>query len=208
MKAVFVGLSILLGLSLVFAQDTVGSIAGVVRDLNGAPVAEASVYAVNVENIRSRFNAHTDSNGSFVLRDVPPGTYSVHAHKESEGYPDTFFSFFSMGNKKAWRQVEVEVGRATEVLVLELGPKYAVLELSIEDERGNYVGSSLTFARVDDPKRTYMVGSAPKMKLLVPPVAFRFQIRAKGYQTWQSKRLKPRSGETVSVKASLKRFRN
>jgi carboxypeptidase family protein len=207
MKAVFVGLSILLGLSPLFAHDAVGSIAGVVRDLNGARVAEASVYAVDVENIRSRFNAHADSNGSFVLRDVPPGTYSVHAHKESEGYPDTFFSFFSMDNKKAWRQVEVEAGRATDGIVLELGPKYAVLDLSIEDEEGNYIGGSLTFTRVDDPKRTYMVGSSPDMNLLVPPVTFRFQIRAKGYHTWRSKLLKPRSGETVSLKATLKRSR-
>lgn len=203
MKAVFVGLSFLLGLAPVFAQDAVGSIAGVVRDPNGAPVAEASVYAVDVENFRSRFNADADSNGSFVLRDVPTGTYSVHAHKESEGYPDTFFSFFSMGNKKAWRQVEVEVGRATDGIVLELGPKYAVLDLSIEDEEGNYVGGSLTFTRVDDPKRTYMVGSAPDMHLLVPAVAFRFQVRAKGYHTWRSKLLKPRSGQTLSVRASL-----
>lgn len=208
MKAILVGLFVFLGFTPVFAQNAVGSIGGVVRDLNGAPVVEASVYAVDVKNFRSRFNADADSNGRFVSRDVPPGAYSVHAHKESEGYPDTFFSFFSVGNKRAWRQVEVEVGRASEGLVLELGPKYAVLELSIEDEEGNSVGGSLTFTRVDDPKRTYMVGSAPEMKLLVPPVAFRFQISAKDYYTWRSKLLKPRSGERISVKASLKRSRN
>ena len=113
-----------------------------------------------------------------------------------------------MGNKKAWRQVEVEAGRVTEGLVLELGPKYGVLKLSIEDENGSAVGGSLTFTRLDDPKRPYMIGSAPDMELLVPPVAFRFQIRAKGYQVWRSKVLKPRSGEMVRVNARLKRFRN
>lgn len=104
--------------------------------------------------------------------------------------------------------MEVEAGRATEGIVLELGPKYVVLKLSIKDEEGNAVGGSLTFTRPDDPKRPYMVGSAPDMEILVPPITFHFQIRAKGYQAWRSKLLKPRSGGTVSVKAILKRSHN
>lgn len=207
MKAIFVSLSILLGFTPAFAQDAAGSITGIVRKLDSAPVAEASVYAINLKNIRSRIDAASDSNGRFALRDVPPGVYSIHAYKESDGYPDTFFSFFAISSK-AWRQVEVGAGRVTEGVVLELGPKYAVLKLSIEDEAGNAVGGSLTFIRFDDPKRPYVVGSAPDMDLLVPPVAFRFEIRVKGYQTWRSKLLKPRSGGTVSVKARLKRSRN
>lgn len=49
MKMIFVGLFIILGFTPVFAQDAVGSIAGIVRDLNGAPVAEASVYAIDLK---------------------------------------------------------------------------------------------------------------------------------------------------------------
>lgn len=131
----------------------------------------------------------------------------MNAYKESEGYPDTFFSFFDMGNEKASRRVHVEAGRVTEGVALDLGPRYALLKLSIEEEHGNYIGASLTFTRPDNPNRTYMRGSAPNLELLVPPVAFRFKISVEGYESWRSKLLNPRSGEAVSVRARLKRLR-
>jgi hypothetical protein len=206
MKTILLSLIILLDLSPVRTQVGDGSIEGVIRDLSGAAVAKASVYAYDYYNFRKRINTTADSDGRFVFRDVPSGTYIVHAYKENEGYPDTFFSFFDAGNHKAWRRVEVEAEQTTNAN-LELGPKYAVLKLSIKDEQGNSISGSLTFTRVDDPKRPYGVGVTPNAELLVPPVPFRFQIEAKGYQIWQSKIIRPRSGETVSVTARLKRSR-
>src|SRR6266404_2703265 len=86
MKTILLGLFISLALVPASVQQTHGSIEGVIRDLNGAPVAGASVYAYDYYNALSRngrFNTTADSNGRYALRNLPPSTYSIHAYKES-----------------------------------------------------------------------------------------------------------------------------
>lgn len=205
MKAVILTLLILFGFTPVSAQTEAGTIEGVVQTLKGIPIADASVYAIDLNNIRRRFRATTSSDGRFVLHDVPPSTYSVHAYKESEEYADTFYSFFTTKNPDAWKQVEVEA-KSVNSLVLKLS-KYATLKLSISDEQDAPVSGSLTFRRVDDPERPYMAGVSPNMDILVPPVPFRFEIEAKGYEIWYSQLIKPRPGQKVSIRARLKRSR-
>lgn len=204
MKAVILTLLILFGLTSVSAQTEAGTIEGVVQTLKGIPIADASVYAIDLNNIRKRFKTTTTSDGTFVIRGVPPSDYSVHAYKESEGYADTFYAFFGM-NKEAWRRIDVQAGSVNS-LVLKLS-KYATLKLSIEDEQGNPVGGSLTFRRVDAPEMPYMAGVSPNMDILVPPVPFRFEIEAEGYEIWHSPLIKPRPGQKVPVRARLKRSR-
>ncbi len=204
MKPIFLGLFILIvAASSGSPQNASGTIKGMLRDLSGAPVTEATVYGVASDDMRRRITTTSDSRGRFVFRDVRSGLYEIHAHKESAGYADTFFSFFANGNKKAWRMAKVEAGRTTEDVVLELGPKYATLKLSIRNEIGNPVGGSLTFTRMDDPKRHYSAGINPSTDILVPPVPLRFEIVAAGYQTWRSKLISLRSGQTISVTARL-----
>lgn len=202
MKVVFLSMFILFAFTPASAQETPGSIEGVIRDLSRAPVSDASVYAYDYYNFRTRINTTADSNGRFVLRDLPPGTYSVHAYKESDGYPDTFFSFFDVGNHNAWRREQVQAGHMTNV-DLELGPKYAVLKLSIMDKKGNPLGGSIDFTRgkpgVSNPE--FSTGYRPE--ILVPPVPFRFRIKAEGYRIWSSKLLSPRSGGIVSLTVRL-----
>jgi len=90
------------------AQNSVGSIEGSVRDRSDKPIAQATVYGYTIDEMRRRVTTVTDSSGKFVFREVPPGTYQIHAYKESEGYADNFFSFFANGNKKAWRTVRTK----------------------------------------------------------------------------------------------------
>lgn len=221
MKFCLLNLIVLLVFNIIAAQHAVrpasSSIEGVVRDVRGKPLPAASVYAVDYTDIRRRrIETTTDWNGRFILRDVPAGTFSVHAYKESAGYPDAFFSFFTT-NKKAWQQIEVQAGRASRNVVIELGPEYATLNLSIQDERGMPVDNVvLTFIRDDDPKRPYSVGSNSRVTMLVPPVPFRLKVEAKGYEKPTASRgagvgnrpiqLRPRAGETLSVTARLKRL--
>lgn len=206
MKAVFWILSILVIVSPVSAQEPTGTLRGVIHILSGAPLGGATVYAYDYydgTNRSKRFQTTADSNGKFVLRNLPPATYSVHAYKVSDGYPDTFFSFFDVGNTKAFQLVEVRAGTTSD-LTLELGPKYALLKLSVKDEAGIPVRFGLTFMKGEDWKPIYQTSVGPNGEILVPPVPFRFVIDSDGLQSWESGLLSPEPGEIIPIKVRLK----
>jgi hypothetical protein len=194
-----------------------GTIRGVVRELNGPPVPGATVYAYYQDNMRKRTaDVTTDSNGRFVLDHLLPGVLYVRAYKDIAGFPDTFFSFFDLDNRKASQLVTVEAGKTSNDVVIELGPKYATLKLLIQDEQGNPINGSLKFTRQDDPNRPYWRGVNSEGAYLVPPLSFRLEIEAKGYQKWRyndgknrrdSDLIKLRSGETMSLTAHMKKSR-
>src|SRR5437588_3873417 len=188
-----------------YAQGGPGTITGAVRDLNGVPIAQATVYGIRSDDMKRRLTTVTESDGTFRLSNLSPGTYEVRAYKESEGYPDTFFAFFHAGNDKNWRSVRVETGRTTGHIILLLGPKYAKLKLLIVDQSGNSVGAGIWFMKGQDIRRIYGIGVAPDAELLVPPVPFRFEIEKEGYELWRSKPISLRSGQTLFVHIQLKR---
>jgi len=65
------------------AQLYAGSITGVVQDPSGAVLPNASV--VLTDNDKGlKYSAKTDSSGRYVLRSLPPGTYSMHV--EAAGF--------------------------------------------------------------------------------------------------------------------------
>ena len=206
MRALLISLLLLIAVVLsAQAQERSGSIEGFVRDLSGKPITDATVYGYRVENIRHRITTTTDSSGKFIFREVSPGGYNIHAFKESEGYADTMFSFFANGNKKAWRLVSVQASRKVKNINLTLGPKYAVLKISIRDQNGNPSGASLTFIRLDDPKHPYQRSgdSSGDVSMLVPAVPFRLRVEREGYTPWDSDVLRPKLGQTLSVNARL-----
>src|SRR6185295_2803023 len=75
----FIG-CLLLALAGVYGQ-TLGSIAGEVRDASGASIADATVTATNngTNAIRS---ARTNQTGSYAFPSLPPGVYTVKAEKQ------------------------------------------------------------------------------------------------------------------------------
>lgn len=187
------------------AQEGAGSIEGIVRDLNGKPITEATVYGYQVDNVRHRITTTTDSSGKFVFSRVAPGQYNIHAYKESEGYADTMFSFFANGNKRAWRPVSVQVNQKSKDINLTLGPKYAVLKISVRDQNDKPSGASLIFTRLDDPKRPYQRGGdlSGELTMLVPAVPFRVRAERAGYKPWDSDVIRPQPGQTLSISARL-----
>jgi protocatechuate 3,4-dioxygenase beta subunit len=140
MRLLFI-LIVLLGASIPAAAFVgAGALEINVQDLNGKPVPQATVYAIYAERVGGRVPRFTaDAEGRVGIRNLSPGTYEIHAFKESEGYPDTFFSFFINGNQKAWKVVDVYADRTTHVK-LQLGPRYATLKLFVTDENGKPSG--------------------------------------------------------------------
>lgn len=188
------------------AQVPPPSIEGSVRDLDGNPVSGATVYTYDGTRMSGRFiRITTLSNltGGFAFTNLPPGSYGVHAYKETDGYADTFFVFFTM-NKNASRNVQVHDGH-TATVALKLGPKFARLKVLIRDEPGSPVAGRLSFRKLHDPRATYSLSVNADSELLVPPVAFSFEVSADGYQSWQSRTLIPRSGETIKMTVHLTR---
>lgn len=63
------------------AQQTVGAITGTITDSSGAAVPDAAVKAVNVAT-NLEVAARTKSNGSYLLPDLPAGTYRLTVTKD------------------------------------------------------------------------------------------------------------------------------
>ena len=187
------------------AQQRFGSIEGFVRDLGGKPITNATVYGYQLDNVHNRITTTSDQSGKFILKGVQPGAYNIHAYKESEGYADTMFSFFANGNKRAWRSVSVLANQKSKDINLTLGPKYAVLKISVRDQYGNPSEASLIFTRLDDPKRPYQRGGdlSGELTMLVPGVPFRVRAERAGYKPWDSDLIRPQPGQTVSISALL-----
>ncbi len=79
--AVVVFLSSFLLLTNCSAQQTLGAITGTVSDPSGAAVPDATVKAINVAT-NLEVVAQTKSNGSFLIPELPAGTYKLTITKE------------------------------------------------------------------------------------------------------------------------------
>ena len=64
---------------------------------------------------------------------MPSGDVYLYAYKESEGYPDQLFRFFTTRNP--WVRAKVEAGRVTQGVTVQRGEKAAYLNIKMTDER-------------------------------------------------------------------------
>ena len=193
-----------------------GSIEGTVVDQSGKPVAGATVEArVDPEPRRRNLFTTSDSAGRFVLRDIPSGDTYLYAHKESEGYPDTFFAFFKTDDL-SMVSVKVNGGQATQGVTIRLGGKAAYLSIEMSDENGTRLPGQLIFTRDDDEYGRYQKGTIGAETIMVPPVPFRLtaEAQAPGYlpwhyggENWQSDSglIKLKSGQSLDLNIRLKR---
>lgn len=95
-----------------------GSIAGTVKDQQGAIVAGATVHAVEVATGAS-FSSQSDSQGYFELRSLPLGSYSVTV--EASGFRKLQLSDVVVvaGRTNTLSGLILEVGSASETVVVE-----------------------------------------------------------------------------------------
>ena len=96
------------------AQIYAGSITGVVQDPSGAVVANASV--VLTDNDKGlKFSAKTDSSGRYLLRALPPSTYTIRV--EASGFrSESLGGIILVVNQNLTLNVPLQVGRASETV--------------------------------------------------------------------------------------------
>src|SRR5947207_6766114 len=77
-----IGLLILLGLPLYFAQSDLGRISGFIKDPSGATIPNAKVTVRNDSGVERQTT--TNQSGYYTVTNVPPGLYTMTA--EATGF--------------------------------------------------------------------------------------------------------------------------
>ena len=96
------------------AQLYTGSVTGVVEDPSGAVVPNASVVLTDTEK-GLKYTAKTDSSGRYVLRSLPPSTYSMHV--EAAGFKSQEQrGIMLVVNQNLTVNVPLQVGRTSETI--------------------------------------------------------------------------------------------
>jgi len=138
-------------------------------------------------------STYTNRDGEFLLEDLKPGLYTLHTRKEEDDYPRTEFSFYE-AYEGAEPQVNVSEQQTTQNVMIQLGPKAAVLVGRVVDAVTNLPlrHADITVRRVDKPERFLRSGlSLPvekgEFRLLVPSLPFTMKASETGYEDWYYK---------------------
>jgi hypothetical protein len=176
------------------ANKNWAEVQGSVVDDKGQPVEGAKVYwvALNGSPIGHPETVPTDKNGAFRLERVPPGKIQIRAYKEEDFYNRPTFAFYDPP-ASAMPEVEAKVGRMERGVVLRLGPKAALLRISVVDalSKEPLKGIDYQLCRADHANEVgyCITGSGSlspggEFRKLVPPVPVSIKIGAANYAEW------------------------
>jgi hypothetical protein len=115
-----------------------GTLMGTVRDSSGAGITQASITATNTDNHQQR-TALSDDGGSFVVSNMPDGTYGVRVHKD--GFADAVYTSVSIAvGSIAQLDIHLQPASATEEVTVSasgliLEPQQTSVATVIDKER-------------------------------------------------------------------------
>lgn len=152
---------LLFGLALqapLIAQQILGAITGTVKDSSGAAVPDATVRAVNVAT-NLEVVAHSQANGSYLIPDLPAGTYRLSFTKE--GFQtETHTEVLVNANRTTTVDGSLQVGQVSTTVEVK-----AVPLMNQVDTTNGYVVDTLTIEQT--PLGT---GSFTQLAILSPGV--------------------------------------
>ncbi len=181
-----------------------GSIQGKVLDVSGVAVADAHVYAwqMNGSKIVTILNANTNDFGNFVFSSLPLGDFRLAAEKPEAGYRSTQ-EFFDPLPAKAVK-LTTEKRAATETI--NLGPQAGILTGWVRNApTGKPIAAHLSFAPVDGHAWSTMgITSKFKFRILIPPdTPLQFGVCSDGYAIRPRVPLELKPGSQLEVDIRL-----
>jgi hypothetical protein len=163
-----------------------GMVRGTVVDESGTPVVAAQVSVDEMNGLPKAapvLMSETDKNGHFSIGNLEFGNYKVFAMKESAGYPNTGFAFYS---DNVFPTVELTTAVPTADITLKVGPPAGVMLGSVTNAvTGTPVLASFLLRRVPEPDNWISMSQKADYRVLVPPsVEVSIEVSAPGYKTW------------------------
>jgi outer membrane receptor protein involved in Fe transport len=114
----FMLMAVFMSSQIVLGQATTGTLRGTVVDQNGAAVPGATVYAKNEDTGVKSPNATTSGEGTFVITNLIPGTYSVTVSASSGFKTKTVTGNSVRLGLETEVPVQLEVGGASETVTV------------------------------------------------------------------------------------------
>lgn len=162
------------------------SISGTVINERGAPVSGARVRVDPLEG-RPRSDVvesvESDDKGHFVLADLKATTYKIFAMKESAGYPNTAFAFYS---NHEFQTVSLSAAHPTANLIVKIGPRAGIIRGMVRSAAtGQPVDVALLLRRASAPQNWMSISEPPNFKAQIPAdTDVILEVSAPGYRTW------------------------
>jgi hypothetical protein len=157
-RTLSIALGLALALSPVLAQEITGAITGTVKDASGSAVPAATVKAANIAT-NLQVTARSDENGSYLLPNLPAGTYRLTISKEgfqTESHTEIFVN----GGRTTTVDGDLKVGQVSSTVEVTSTPLMNQVDTTV-----GYVVDQLTLQQT--PLGT---GSFTQLAILSPGV--------------------------------------
>jgi Carboxypeptidase regulatory-like domain len=189
-----------------------GRITGTVVDQSQAPIAGASVMAVETLNqsLNNPPTAKSDSTGHFEITGLGLRNYHVYASKPQDGYPEADPAY----SDENQADIALSPNQPSGSVIIALR-KAGMLIIDVRDRAsGKPVSASY---KLSVPKRWERQGQLSYPLLIHPSTDVMLEVSASGYKTWfysdasnpsRPLPLRLESGERRSLRIELERVEN
>jgi hypothetical protein len=159
---------VLLSLAPAFAQQTTGSVTGLVQDASGAVIPHATVTLINLEN-KSERKATSSSSGNFAIASVPQGlSYQITVTMAGfEGWQSQPFPV-RPGDVVGFTDVKLNVGSVSESLTVESEANQSIKPLDTPERSDVITAKDLETLAIVGRDATELIRVLPGFALISP----------------------------------------